>query len=563
MNNTVSGISSCFILALVFFVCACKKSYTGVIEDETTNRSFTPANLRISTVRDSAKFSWNQPLYITRGDKYVLDVSTDSLFAKVDYSVTTDTTFAVVMDTDIKLNTPYFARVRVKDNVVSGKAPSEYLYNTRSFRLNGQQYFRVLRDFEVTATSVLLHWYTNAQTADLSRLAIIRNELTDTVKVDINATERAAGEKSITTLLPKTRYTIQLLAGNKSKGLISFTTPDAVTFTTTLSPSDNLATAIAAAQHGDVIGLNPGTYNLTGITYITQRRISIRSVSNNPENTKILSRELDLVGDSAGLILTGIEINGNYSGTSYGTTFIQLLGSQATTNVAAAFSQVRIDNCIIHDYTRAIIRANYGASANTQSVDAISFNNTRIYNIDQANSQGYYMFSFEKLQLKSFALVKSTLYNIGQGLINMSTNLLTTTTIVPDIRIDYCTINGFGGGSSKYLFIDANANKITYNFTNSIVANSPLSGSLQAAAFRAGNTGNQLAYSNNNTFKLLNAPGGVALNLTGLQMANPYEMNLGWTTATTDFRLNTLAADHPIFFASMNGSTLGDPRWAY
>jgi hypothetical protein len=562
-NYTIyTNLYRVFLFLLVIAAAACKKSYTGMIEDETKNRAFTPSNLRVSTVRDSAKFYWNQPLYLIRSDKYELEISTDSLFSKVDYKTVADTAFSFVLDTAIRLNTLYFARVRVKENTAQQKMPSDYFYNTRSFRLVGQQYFKVLRDFEITSTSALLHWYTGPQTAGLTQMAIIR-EGADTVTINLAATDVNAGQTLLANLLPKTRYTLQLLAGKKSKGILTFTTLEEVNYTKVLSPADNLATAIANAQHGDVIGLNPGTYNLTSITYITQKRIAIRGVSNNPADTKINSRELNLVGDSAGITLTGVEVNGNYSGTSYGATFIQLLGTQATTNAAAAFTLVKIDNCIIHDYTRAIIRANYGAAANTQSVESISINNTRIYNIDQANTQGYYTFSLEKLQIRSFLLQKSTLYNVGDGLINMSTNLLTTTNIVPDIKVDYCTINGFGGGASKYLFIDANGNKIVYNFSNSIVANSPISGSLQAAAFRASNTANVLTYANNNTFNLLSTPGGGAVNLTGLQIANPNDWNLGWTAATTNFSLNALPADHAIFFASTNGNTLGDPRWAY
>jgi hypothetical protein len=466
------------------------------------------------------------------------------------------------MDTDIKLNIPYYTRVRVAENTALVKSASNYVTLTRPFRLVGQQYFKVLRDFELTNTTALLHWYVNAQTQGVTQMAVMAGAGTDTVKVNVDAAEAAAGQKLLTGLLPKTKYTVQLLAGKKSKGLISFTTSSQVTYTTTLSPTDNLATAITNALDGDVIGLNPGIYNLSGITSITKKRIEIRSVSNNPLDTKILSREINLIGDSAGITVAGIEFDGNYTGTTYGVHFMQLQG-QSATNAAAAFRNIIIDNCIIHDYTRTIIRGNYGASANTQSINGISINNSKIYNIDQANSQGYYMFSLEKLQLRVLAISNSTLYKVGQGLINMSTNLSTTTGIVPIIIIDHCTFNNFSGGSSKYAFIDANANKIVYTFANSIVANTPISGSLQAAAFRASNTGNELYFSNNNYFKLLITSGGSALNLTGLAIANPLQLDLGWTAATTDFSLNTLPQDHQIFTASTSGSTIGDPRWAY
>lgn len=552
----------CLLALLVIAVAACKKSYTGDIEDASASRSFTPANLRVSTVRDSAKFSWSAPLYITNADKYTLELSTDSLFGRIDYTATSDTPQALIMDTDIRLNVPYYTRVRVAENAAMAKGPSNYVSGTRPFKLVGQQYFKVLRDFELTNTAALLHWYVNAQTQGVTQMAVIAGEGTDTVKVNVNTAEVSAGEKLLTGLLPRTKYTVQLLAGKKSKGLISFTTPEQVTYTTTLSPTDNLATAITNALDGDVIGLNPGTYNLSGITTITKKRIAIRSVSNNPLDTKVLSREINLVGDSAGIILAGIEFNGNYTGTTYGVHFMQLQG-QSATNAAAAFRSIFIDNCIIHDYTRAIIRANYGASANTHSINTISITNSQIYNIDQANSQGYYMFSLEKLQLRSMSINKSTLYNVGQGQINMSTNLSTTTGIVPTITIDHCTFNNFAGGSGKYAFIDANANKIVYTFSNSIVTNTPISGSLQASAFRASNTGNELYFSNNNYFKLLIAPGGSALNLTGLAIANPLNLDLGFTAATNNFSLTTLPQDNAVFTASTSGSTIGDPRWAY
>lgn len=549
------------LLAILIVAGACKKSYTGDIEDASVARSFTPANLRVSTVRDSAKFSWSAPLYITKADKYLLELSTDSLFGRIDYTTTIDTVQALIMDTEIKLNVPYYARVKVAENTELAKGASNYVSGTRPFRLVGQQFFKVLRDFELTPTTALLHWYVNEQTQGVTQMAVITGDGTDTVKVNINAAEVSKGEKQLTGLLPRTKYTVQLLAGKKSKGLITFSTPSEPIYSVILSPTDNLATTITNAPDGTVIGLTPGTYNLSGITSVTRKWIAIRSVSNNPLDTKILSREINLIGDSAGIALSGIEFNGNYSGTTYGVHFMQLQG-QTATNAAAVFRSIYIDNCIIHDYTRAIIRANYGASANTHAINSIVINNSQVYNVDQANSLGYYMFSFEKLQLRSLLIYNSTLFNLGQGLINMNTNLSTTTGIVPTITIDHCTFNNFSGGT-KYAFIDANANKIIYTFANSIVANTPIAGTIQAAAFRASNTGNELYFSNNNYFKLLIAPGGSALNLTGLAIANPLNLDLGWTAATTNFSLNTLAPDHQVFTASTSGSSIGDPRWAY
>ena len=558
---SIVSIAGICLIILGTFNSACKKNFTGTVEDTSVNRSFSPSGLSISTNRDSAKFKWTAPLYALKGLTYTLELSTDSLFGKTDYSVTVDTVKALFIDPQIKLNTPYFTRVRA--NAFDGRNASSYLYAPRSFRLNGQQYLRVVRDFEVTPNSVLIHWFINDQTKDLTNITFTPAS-GNAINTTLAAADVTAGLKNITGLTPGTRYTVQLLAGSKSKGLTSITTPEAPVYTTILSSGGNLAAAITAAANGDVIGLNPGTYNLTSINYITQKSITIRSTSNNPRDTKINSRELDLSGDGAGLTLVGVEVNGNYSGTSYGSTFLILVGSQATTNLAATFGNVRIDNCIIHDYTRCVFIGNLGVTANAQKIGTIGFNNSIFYNIDQANTSGYYMFSMEKLEFKSFAISKSTLYNMGEGLINISTALAAPANLAaaPVITIDYSTFNGIAG-NTKYAFMDANTNLVTFNFNNSIVANTPLSGSVNSTAIRASNTQNALSFSNNNYFKLNITPGGSALSLTGLAQNNNQRIDLGWTVATTNFFLTPTSTNTPIFSASSNGSTIGDPRWAY
>ncbi|QKJ30765.1 DUF4957 domain-containing protein [Mucilaginibacter mali] len=562
-NRSISIIPAMAVVLIILgmFNSACKKNFTGEVQDTSVNRQFTPSGLSVSTVRDSAKFKWNAPLYALKGQTYTLDLSTDSLFAKVDYSVVVDTLKALFIDPQIKLNTPYFTRV--KANAFNGRHASNYFYAPRSFRLVGQQYLKAVRDFEITGTTTLIHWSVNDQTAGLTTLVFTPATGT-AVTTTLSAGDVTAGQKLVTGLTPGTKYTVQLLAGAKSKGIINITTAEAVTYTTTINAGGNLGAAITAAVDGDVIGVGPGTYSLTGIYQVLNKTITIRSTSNNPADTKLLLREIDLIGDGAGITLAGLDINGNYTGTTYNTTPIVLYGTAATTGAAANFANIKIDNCVMHDYTRCIIRGNYGTAANVQTIGAITINNSIFYNFDQTNVQGYYMFSLEKLQLKSLSVTKSTFYNVGDGMVNMGTALAAPANLAaaPVITFDYNTFNGFSG-NTKYPFIDANANLITFNFNNSIVANTPISGSINTAAFRASNTQNALSFSNNNYFKFNVTPGGSIISLTGLLQNNNQKIDLGWTAATTNFLLVPTATNTAVFSASSNGGTVGDPRWAY
>jgi len=553
--KTITGT----LLLAAMLVASCKKSFDGKVEDPSLNRSFMPSNVSVSTAKDSAKVKWNAQIYATKGMKYTVDFSTDSLFAKVDYTTVVDTLAAVVIEPAIKLNTPYFTRVKV--NAQNSKAESAYAYATRSFKLTGQQFLKVIRDFEITSSSVLIHWSVNASTAGVSSVVFTPTDGGTAITTNITAADAIAGQKLVTGLNPATKYTVQLLADTKSKGIISVTTAANITYTQTLSPTDNLATAIANAADGAVIGLSPGTYNLSGIASVAQKSITIRSTSNDPTNTKVLAREFDLVGTGAGLTLAGIEFNGNYSGTSYGVQFIALYGTQATTGAAATFGNVRIDNCIIHDFTRCIFRGNYGTNPNDQKITSVTVNNSQFYNIDQTNLGGYYMFSMEKLQLNVFAITKSTFYSVGEGMINMSTVLPTSNT-PPTIQIDYCTFNNVGG-NGKYLLMDANSNNVNFSCTNNIIANAPINTTIQSTLLRSTGAASLNSFWYNDHFKLFNAPGGTALALTGLGIINDNTIDLGWTAATTNFLLTPTSANAALFTGSANGTTIGDPRWAY
>ena len=545
------------LLGIAVSISSCTKSLDGFVEDPSTSRAFVPGNFRVRTVQDSAKFTWDLPI-LASGKKYAyrVDLSKDSLFSNIDYSVVSDTTGINILEPTINVNQKYFARIRV--DAYNGVPPSKYVYATSSFSVSGQQYLRVIRDFEVTKSSVLLHWFVNANTAGINKIKVTNG--TVVTEVLIAPSEATVGTKLVPNLNPDTRYTIQLLADTKSKGLTSITTSKDVLFTKTLSPGEDLATAINTAVDGDVIGLNPGVYAITSAFTMTGKSITLRSTSNNPNDTKIKIREFNLAGSNAGLTLNGLDIDGNYSGASYGQQFLQLKGA-VNAGDAANFADVKFDNCIIHDFTRCLVRGNYGAVANAHVIKTFTINNCTIYNIDRTGIDTYYTFSIEKLQFTNLSITKSTLYTLGSGLFNVGTAYIGTA--FPTITIDYCTFNNFGG-SGKYLFIDANANRVVFNFRNSIVANTPLAVSVAASALRSTNNTSALNFINNNYFKLNSSTAAsTPLNLTGLNQVNNTQINLGWASSTTNFNLSSLPADSPILKGSTNGSTIGDPKWAY
>ncbi|MEJ6980023.1 DUF4957 domain-containing protein [Pedobacter sp. P351] len=547
---------------LIFFsvVAACTKSFDGYVEDPTTNRAFVPRDFRVRTAQDTAVFTWNLgTLASGRRYTYKVEISGDSTFQTVEYAQLTDTLGIKVLDPTLAVNKKYYARLRVEPYF--GSEASRWVNSPSSFRLGGQQYLKLIRDFEVNSTSVILHWYTNSSTSGIDKVLLTKENDPQFISVPVSASEAQAGEKVISGLTPGTKYSIQLMAGTKSKGLAALATPTAPTYTSTLTNGADLAAAITSAANGDVIGLEPGTYVLSSIFNLSSKRITLRSTSNNPLNTKVKIRELNLVGDSAAVTLLGLDVDGNYSGTSKGGTFIQLKGTGGDGN-AATFGNIRLENCHVHNFTRAIIRGNYGTAANSHIIPAINISNCLIYDVNPSGSDTYYMFSLEKLQVLNINISKSTFYNLGDGLINMSTTL--TGTAIPAITIDQSTFNNIGS-QGKYLLYDVTNNRVVANIKNSIFANSPLSGqSINGTAFRSTNTNSTLAFTNNNYFKLNSSSTSTSkLVLTGLSQSGNYEIDLGWTAVTNSFSLGNLPPDSPLLKASSSGNTIGDPRWAY
>src|SRR5690606_11512277 len=115
--------------------------------------------------------------------------------------------------------------------------------------------------------SVRLTWRPD-ETATRIRIAK-RSAATDEEQYDIvqqitlTAEELEAGERVIEDLEPETQYLATLYADEVQIGQLLFTTKATSSFTIEVGPEDDLAQVIANAENQAVIGLRPGTYNLT------------------------------------------------------------------------------------------------------------------------------------------------------------------------------------------------------------------------------------------------------------------------------------------------------------
>ncbi len=542
--------SSLLVLMALILWSGCTKTE----EEPVLPRQFKPGDFTIQAGETQARLQWGASQFAAPGTKYRLEVSTDTNFAAAaPISVELEENVYVLTEADLEVEVKYFARV--KANAINTTDESGWVHSN-GFMITGEQIFFPILDAELKDKSVTLRW---RPTNGLTRIALTPDGGA-VQNITLDAADNTAALKLITGITAETNYTAAIYAGNVRKGIISFTTKEPSIYTTVLTPADNLVDAVAAAADGDMIGLEPGTYECVDATsayvnlVIEQKTITIASVSGNPADTKVNYKEVTLKGTGAGVKLLGISFDGLAAG-SGSLYFLNLVGLNSDSE-ASDFRSIEVNNCVVSNMGNCFFRGNRG-SANAHTIDTIRVLNSIVK--DSRYLSAYTFFTMEKLEFESLELVNSTFHRLGRAFIGYSTNI--TVPLTPRILIDQCTINSFGRDGRNNFFIDMNANQCNLTISNSIIANTPMPGQTTGTSLiRGGNAVATMSFSN-----YFNLSDGAAtptdLSWPALLTQQNVSMeNLGWNNDTDDF---TLPGASPLRTAGSSGGPIGDPRWAF
>jgi len=534
---------------------SCKKKELGPFEPD---RMFMPGAIEATNGETQVILKWAPSLFAEHvAEEYTVEIAEDQQFqGAIIHSVVTDSNAVIITDAHIPIKTILFARVKAN---ATGKSAESYWVYSDGFQITGEQIFQPIHDLKLKDKSVVLTW---RATNGLTKI-VVTPDGGAPLEYALTDQDRDARSKLIDGLTPETQYTAEIFQGTVSKGFITFTTRQELVYAVVLSPGDDLAAAVAAAANGDVIGLEPGVYDIKGgganyVNLVVQEKtVSIVSVSDDPTDTKVNFKEITLRGSGAGIRLRGIEFDGAPANTAgdQALYFLNLTGPGSDAG-AAQFTDIIVENCIVHDMGNCFLRGNR-ANANDHKINSIVINYSEVYNSAAINNN-YTFFQINKLEFASLQMRNSTLYRLGRGLIDWDANMSTATT--PEILIHQCTINSLGQAGLDNSLVDLNANVANLTFRNSIIANIPLDGqTVGDNLMRVGSATARVTHCNifnlSNgaaTPKELSFPGTVALE-------NNKAINLGWTGSTTDF---TLPPGHELRTSANNGGPVGDPKWA-
>lgn len=327
-------------------VLSCKKSSIAYFNP---SRMFTPTSIAISGGDTTATISWPASLYsAAKNVSYTLEISKDSSFAGTpDLSVVVNTNFRTVTDDTLRDRTKYYIRVKANASGTSGE--SYWVKDTVGFTLVGVQIFTPIQSSDIIDNKVKLSWTTTPGITEID----LTDPSANVIKVPISDSINTVGEIIAKGLMPNTKYTAEIFAGTRSKGLLTFTTKASqvgnnIVDLRGIADANILNdTLVSGIPNGSVVLLDRGmTYDMPATTYVITQSLTIESGLG--------------FGDPATIALaTNLDASGTIDSITFSDLTLAASGASYFMNISnpVTIGKMRIINCTTRGvYNNSFIR---------------------------------------------------------------------------------------------------------------------------------------------------------------------------------------------------------------
>jgi len=431
------------LMGVLLSFSACKEDLLTEITTLNVDRAFSPTGLDARVVNKTGlRLNWNN---VFNAETYTIEIFENPDFSgsparTIENVLTSQLPFTV---TGLAGETSYSVRVKaVGPNVSDSK------WITATFTTDPEQIFSPVDLATVTARGVTLSW-TPGETATTITFSPGNIEHT------VTSSEITAGRAVITGLIPETAYTAKLMNGTKTRGTATFTTLLDLGGATAVTPADDLAAMIAAAQPGAVLALMPGNYNINA-DIVINKAISIRGAK--PSDRPIINGLIFRVRANAALNIKDLVLNGTGSLNGNQT----IIYDEVSDN---AYGNLVVEDCIIRNYVKGIIYVNLRTL-----IESVTYRGNIIHNIE---CNGGDFVDFRNGLTRTFNFINNTVYNsaLARDFFRMdgggSTNFPTVQSI---LNISNNTFNNVSNGATRRILYIRLANH-QINFTKNILAN--------------------------------------------------------------------------------------------
>lgn len=422
------------LTSLIVFT-ACDENLTE-ITDFDTDRLFRPIGFEATMNKTEVTFKW---VAVEGAADYTLEISEDTLFNTVAYSVTTP---ALQYVKELAGSTKYFARI--KANAIDPAKTSGF--NARLvFTTPSENLFENYVSTMIAMNTIEVKWLPGANVTSL----VLTVDDANPQSFAITPAEADAGYKTIASL-PNAKYKVQLKNENIVRGSVDVLVEGDVLIT----PDQTLSAAISAAAPGQVLLLQPGGVYLTGTgTYRFDKNIKLRGIT--PYNLPVLamspggptatSAMFGFIQDSQFdyLRFENVVLNG-FTGNNPADIKI---GYIFNNNVKTTVGEVSFTNCVIRNLGNTPFRIQ--ASTN-QVFDLVKFNRCIIYDIGFTSTYAIVNSNSADF-INKIHILNSSIYNFrGSLVLRQNQNF-------QEIVVNNCNINqGMMDANSSRLLIDTN-----------------------------------------------------------------------------------------------------------
>ncbi|MEI6946979.1 DUF5123 domain-containing protein [Paraflavisolibacter sp. H34] len=513
-------------------IASCKKANDWE-QDQSYNRLFRPTELTATVDGVTPTIRWKTTPN-TQG--YVIELSQDSLqFNSIQKTykgvASKDATgyFFVVPDL-LEPLTQYSIRIKGTDSI--GIPESQWA--TVAFKTRTEQIFNAVTDANLSTNSAKLTW---KATPDVTHITIGAN------RYDISASEKAAGEKTISGLLNDTEYTATLYFNTRIRGQIKFATlpqlptgPNVVN----VAAGDSLSVLMQNAANGTIFVLRKGTkYSTDNLVNLPEGASFTVWGQTGGAKPIIAFNGINLPANAGTIKFENVDLTGYQEGDASKTKRNYIFNQSAASTTA----EIVFENCTIRNFVNTPMRIQ---GTNNITIGKFSVSKCLVYDIGVNDAgTGSYAFIHTNVasgKINNISITNTTFYKIGYGLILH--NAAPSQTVLVKDNTFYNIV-----GSTRY-FIDYNTQAVSSSFVleNNILAKTHSTASPSTARGIRSATAPTVI----NTYKT-----------TDVQFsANPIANILDYSKASTDLFADPDNGVFTIKDGSFAGSaTAGDPRW--
>jgi len=325
---------------------------------------------------------------------------------------------------------------------------------------------------------------------------------------------------------------------------------------------DDIITKIAEVEAGGTLLIMPGVHKASYANILVDKSMTIKS-NGGIYDTRVHINQIDIPANNISLTIDGIiwsgaavdsltgietvseaELEGDY--------FLNLITGESLT-----FGDLIVKNSVINHFNRSAVRG----ARDAYYAKLIRFENCIMNDYRGGGDYGPFRMK-SKITFDKFELIKCTMYKIPNKLIDLQDMADFTCTV----KIDHCTFYNWGGGKTgQYLFDIRNNAEASLIINNSILGKTMIGEEVTVNGWRVADAdGNAIKYNE----------------MSYTVMAPDFTLDAGTYAGTTFNKAEynypnidpgfvnpengnfQIPANSDLFQMSVNGTLVGDPRWA-